>query len=127
MSRILVIDDEPDVRLALSVTLEEEGHEVFEGADGRAAFRLAASLHPELILLDIGMPGMDGFECLRLLKEDSQTARIPVVMVTALGDPREMARAKALGAVDFVTKPWFANDLIRRSEAAIAAGRVAVG
>jgi two-component system cell cycle response regulator len=104
-ARILVVDDvEVNVRL-LEAKLSSEYFSVVTAASGEAALRLARSEHPDLILLDVMMPEMDGFEACRRLKDDPQTADIPVVMVTALSEVSDRVRGLQSGADDFLTKP----------------------
>jgi two-component system cell cycle response regulator len=104
-ARILVIDDvEPNVRL-LEAKLTLEYYEVLTGNDGPTALRLAAEEQPDIILLDVMMPGMDGFETCRRLKADPITRHIPVVLVTALDGREERIKGLDAGADDFVTKP----------------------
>ncbi len=106
MARVLVVDDHEDVRLALTTLLEFAGHEVCEAADGADALDTAMSDPPELILLDIGMKKVDGFETLMFLKADQQTRDIPVIMLTSRGGPEDRLRASKLGAIDYINKPW---------------------
>ena len=104
-ARILVVDDvEPNVRL-LEAKLTLEYYEVMTGHDGPTAIRLAAEHQPDIILLDVMMPGMDGFETCRRLKADPATRHIPVVLVTALDGREDRIRGLDAGADDFVTKP----------------------
>ena len=106
MPLILVVDDNPDVRLALSTLLEDEGYEVSEASDGDLGLDAARERKPDLILLDLMMPRMDGFETLKELKKDENLANIPVVVLTARRGSEDMTLARALGAIDYLNKPW---------------------
>ena len=106
MGKILVVDDDPDVRMALAITLEEAGHDIAEASDGLEVLDLVREISPDAILLDINMPGMDGFQVLEQLKVDGDTAEIPVIMISARARPRDREDALFMGAVDYVTKPW---------------------
>ncbi len=119
MAVVLVVDDEPDVRTALSTMLEMEGHKVLEAADGTEVLPAAREYAPDLILLDISMPGMDGFEVLRELGRDDTLSRIPVILVTAKGSPEDRVLGRELGAVDFIGKPWAPGEVELRSEWAL--------
>ncbi len=111
---ILVIDDEPDnLRLALEL-LREHGLEVLSARDGPAGLHIAGHLRPDLILLDIGMPGLDGFQVCRRLKAAPATRDCPVIFLTALGTIKDKARGFAAGGVDYVTKPFDARELLLR-------------
>lgn len=106
MPMILVVDDHEEIREALAEILEEEGHEVLQAVDGLDALEMVSASPPDVILLDIAMPGMDGLETLRHLKNDSTSAAVPVIMVTAQGDRQNMVKAVQLGVRDYITKPW---------------------
>lgn len=114
MARILVVDDADDVRLALSMIMEDEGHLVVEGADGEHVVQLARQHRPDLILLDLMMPVVDGFEALRQLRNDPAVRDIPVIVVSARSSPEDQELAAQLGAVDFVAKPWSTTDFVAR-------------
>ena len=121
MARILVVDDSPDVRLALATILEDAGHDVVESEDGDQVFDIAVSESPNLVLLDVMMPRVNGFDALATLKADTRTSPIPVIMVTAKGRSEDMAMARSLGAVEYITKPWTAGDVELRVNWALAA------
>ena len=123
MARILVVEDSPDVRLALATILEDAGHEIVEAEDGDQVFDLAISENPDLVLLDVMMPRVNGFDALATLKADTRTNPIPVIMVTAKGRPEDMAMARSLGAVEYITKPWADGDVELRVDWALAADR----
>lgn len=113
-SRILVVDDSPSVRGLLVTVLRERGYETETAVDGEAALLACSARPPDLILLDVTMPGMDGYETCRRLKTDPSLADIPVVFMSAFAETLDQVRAFALGAVDFVTKPFKAEELHAR-------------
>ena len=106
MPTILVVDDHEEIREALAEILEEEGHEVLQAVDGLDALEMIAARLPDVVLLDIAMPGMDGLETLNRLKDIPESAALPVIMVTAQGDRQNMVKAVQLGVRDYITKPW---------------------
>jgi len=112
--RVLVADDEPYVVLAISEVLEGLPASVLTAHDGEEALRLARGERPDLILLDVKMPGLDGFQVATALKKDPATAGIPLVFFSALGAPSEKVRGLELGADDYVTKPIDAEELKAR-------------
>jgi DNA-binding response OmpR family regulator len=120
LARILIVDDSPDVRLALATILEDTGHEIVEAEDGDQVFDLAVAQNPDLVLLDVMMPRVNGFDALATLKADTRTNPIPVIMVTAKGRPEDMAMARSLGAVEYITKPWADGDVELRVDWALA-------
>jgi len=121
LARILVVDDSPDVRLALATILEDAGYDVVEAENGDQVFDLAVKESPNLVLLDVMMPRVNGFDALATLKADTRTSPIPVIMVTAKGRPEDMAMARSLGAVEYITKPWADGDVELRVDWALAA------
>jgi DNA-binding response OmpR family regulator len=106
LPRILVIDDEAPIRLLCRVNLEAAGMEVQEAADGVVGLAAAQEELPDAILLDVMMPGMDGWQVLQGLLEDERTQEIPIVFLTARAELRDQARGLELGGVDYVTKPF---------------------
>ena len=106
VTRVLVIDDEAPIRLLCRVNLEAEGMEVLEAGDGPAGLEEARSARPDVILLDVMMPGLDGWAVAEELVEDASTKDIPIVFLTARAELRDRARGLELGGVDYVTKPF---------------------
>jgi two-component system cell cycle response regulator len=113
-ARILIVDDVPANTRLLEAKLTAEYYQVASVRDGLDAIARAVAWQPDLILLDVMMPGMDGFECCRRLKAEAQTLHIPVVMVTALGEPAERIQGLEAGADDFLTKPVEFDTLVAR-------------
>ncbi|HVZ08768.1 PleD family two-component system response regulator [Rhodopila sp.] len=113
-ARILIVDDVPANARLLEAKLKAEYYQVATARDGFETLTIARSWQPDLILLDIMMPGMDGFECCRLLKDDLSTLHIPVMMITTLGEPGERLHGLTVGADDFLTKPVEYDTLMAR-------------
>lgn len=106
MARVLVIDDEPDVRWLIRMSLERAGHEVIDAEDGLRGIALAMKQRPEIIVLDLMMPVMDGYGVLAELAKDPRTADVPVVVLSARAIPDEAERAVGAGARRFLEKPF---------------------
>ncbi|MBP6735163.1 MAG: diguanylate cyclase, partial [Chromatiaceae bacterium] len=104
--RILIVDDVPDNIRVLSRMLVDDGHEISAATNGRQALKLAAACAPDLVLLDVMMPDMDGYQVCAALKADPLLRAIPVIFITALADVEDETRGLALGAVDYITKPF---------------------
>ena len=121
---VLVVDDEEQNRTLLRDPLEARGYEVAEAENGMVALEKIAARPPDVILLDVMMPQMDGFEVCRRLKTDSKTAHIPILMVTALSERKERLMGIAVGANDFLNKPVDIQDVILRVGNAVYAKRL---
>jgi len=106
MTKVLVIDDEAPIRLLCRVNLEAEGMAVIEAADGPAGLDKARVERPDVVLLDVMMPGLDGWRVAEELLDDERTSSIPIVFLTARAELRDRARGIDLGGVDYVTKPF---------------------
>lgn len=111
MGRILVVDDEPHIVKLVSFSLERNGHEVLQAADGVAGVRTAAEEHPDLILMDVMMPVMTGYDALDRLKADPATRDIPVVMLSAKSQHYEQEEGLRRGALQYICKPFTPRDL----------------
>ena len=103
---VLVIDDEAPIRLLCRVNLEAEGASVLEADNGRDGIEVAKRERPDAILLDVMMPGMDGWAVAQELLEDEATRRIPIIFLTARADVRDRARGLGAGGLDYITKPF---------------------
>ena len=111
---ILVIDDEKDLIELVRYNLEKEGFDVIGAPDGKAGLEVARAHRPDLILLDLMMPGMDGLEVCRRLREDARTAGIPVILLTAKATEADRVVGLEMGADDYVTKPFSPRELVAR-------------
>lgn len=111
---ILVVDDTPDNIRLLSAILSDQGYEVRKALNGKMALRAVSSSLPDLILLDINMPDLDGYQVCHKLKQDPQTADIPVIFISALDEVTDKVKTFKLGAVDYVTKPFEQEEVISR-------------
>ena len=112
----MVIDDEDDIRMLLEVRLQRAGYDVVTAADGREGVRLFYSARPDLVILDIAMPVMDGWQVLERLREVSN---VPVLMLTAAAQERDKVKGLKAGADDYITKPFSSEELLARVEAAL--------
>jgi DNA-binding response OmpR family regulator len=120
MKRILVIEDDPDIALSLRLKLERDGgFEVVTAHDGAAGLRLALDRPPDLVLLDVNLPGMDGFEVCRHLRKEPATAATPVIMLTARIGEADRVAGLDLGADDYITKPFSPKEALARVRAVL--------
>jgi two-component system phosphate regulon response regulator PhoB len=106
VTKVLVIDDEAPIRLLCRVNLEAEGMDVLEAADGPSGLDEAREHVPDVVLLDVMMPGLDGWRVAEHLLEDERTSEIPIIFLTARAEFRDRARGLDIGGVDYVTKPF---------------------
>jgi CheY-like chemotaxis protein len=119
-ARVLVVDDEPAIRLLCRVNLQADGFSVKEAADGAAAMTLAREWHPDLILLDVMMPGEDGFAVAERIRDDPDLAGVRVLFLTARADIGDHERSRSTGAVGHVTKPFNPSSLGDEIRAALS-------
>lgn len=117
--KILIIEDEPDIREILQYSLERDGFEVALASDGLAGLNMIRKRAPDLLVLDLMLPGIDGLEICRRLKGDPVTRSIPIVMVTAKGDEADVVLGLGLGADDYVPKPFSPKEVVARVRAVL--------
>lgn len=122
-TKILIVDDEPLIAKTVRAYLEQEGFAVQAVADGPAALKMAHAFHPNLVVLDIMLPGMDGLEVLRRLRQESE---VYVLMLTARADETDKIVGLTMGADDYLTKPFSPRELVARIKAVLRRGRAAV-
>ncbi|MEU8515686.1 response regulator transcription factor [Kitasatospora sp. NPDC048722] len=123
VSRILVIDDDPTVAEVVAGYLTRAGHLVDRAADGAEGLALARSAPPDLLVLDLMLPGLDGLEVLRRLRASAEGAGLPVVLLTAKGDEADRILGLELGADDYVTKPFSPRELVLRVQSVLRRAR----
>jgi len=111
MPSVLVIDDESPIRLLCRVNLEADGFQVLEADNGLTGVEVARAELPDVIILDVMMPGLDGWQVAERLREDEATSRIPIVFLTARAEPRDRVRGLDAGGIQYVTKPFNPIDL----------------
>ncbi|MEY2232824.1 MULTISPECIES: response regulator [Streptomyces] len=124
MTRVLVVEDEPQIVRALVINLKARGYEVDAAADGATALELAAARHPDVVVLDLGLPDMDGVEVIKGLRG---WTRVPILVLSARHSSDEKVEALDAGADDYVTKPFGMDELMARLRAAVRRAEPAVG
>ena len=117
--RLLVVDDDPVIVELLRINFEIEGFEVLSASDGEEGFQRARSERPDLVLSDIMMPRVDGLQLLRRLRADPATARLPVMLLSAKAQHAEVEQGLAMGAADYITKPFDPLELLDRVHAVL--------
>ena len=122
MAKVLVVDDEPNIVLSLEFLMQQAGFDVETAEDGEGALTKVEQSPPDLILLDISLPGISGFDVLEQLRQDSRYARLPIIMLTAHGREVEREKGLALGADDYVTKPFSTQALVEKVKALLSEG-----
>ena len=126
-SRVLIVEDEPDIRALVVHHLKREGYQVSAASSGEEALRQVQAAPPDLVLLDLMMPAMDGLEVCRRLRQDPATAMLPIVMLTAKGDEVDRVIGLEIGADDYVVKPFSPKELLARVRAVLRRSRPAPG
>ena len=116
---ILVVEDEEDIRELLKYNLEKEGYQVFGAATGEEGLRAVRDRRPDLILLDLMLPGLDGLEVCRRIRGEAQTQHLPIIMLTAKGEEADIVTGLELGADDYIVKPFSPRVLLARLRAAL--------
>ena len=114
-ARVLLVEDEADIRELIRYSLAQAGLEVEEASDGAEALEKLRAFAPDLIVLDLMLPGMPGLEVCRRLRSRADTAQLPIMVVSARSNPSEKALGLAMGADDYVTKPFSPRDLLMRA------------
>jgi len=122
MAKVLVVDDEPNIVLSLEFLMQQAGFEVETAEDGVTALAKVEAAPPDLILLDISLPGISGFDVLEQLRQEPLYAKLPIIMLTAHGREVEKEKGLALGADDYVTKPFSTQALVEKVQALLAEG-----
>ena len=120
MARILIAEDEPDIRELVAFTLRFAGHEVVATANGEEAVQQAGQMIPDIILMDVRMPRMTGYDACRLMKADPILKDIPVVFLSAKGQDSEIQTGMAVGAEDYLLKPFAPDQLTERVKTILA-------
>ncbi|MHB8836058.1 MAG: response regulator transcription factor [Candidatus Methylomirabilia bacterium] len=120
MPRILIVDDEPNIVLALELLMKREGYEIRTVGDGERAVEAAETFRPDLILLDVMMPRMDGYEVCQRIRADDSLKSMLIVMLTAKGRDVEREKGLALGADLYITKPFSTRDVVRKVKELLA-------
>jgi twitching motility two-component system response regulator PilH len=120
MALVLIVDDSPTELHVMQKALERSGFKTVTASDGAEGIRLAREIHPDLIFMDIVMPGMNGYQATRTLANDPQTRSIPVIMVTSKGQETDKIWGLRQGAVDYMVKPVSPNQLVAKAQATLA-------
>ncbi len=113
-SKILVIEDDPIILTLIKATLSREGYVVVTAVNGSEGLRLVQEIQPQLVVLDITMPGLDGHQVCQYLRSEPATMHLPIIMVTALSRPADQRRGFELGADDYLAKPFQLAELVKR-------------
>ena len=116
---ILVVEDDPDIKELISFNLSNQGHQVFEANNGELGIEKARKKLPDLILLDLMLPGIHGLDVCRIIKADQETKDIPIIMVTAMGQEEDIVKGLETGAYDYITKPFSIKVLLARVSAVL--------
>lgn len=123
MAKILVAEDDSDLRLLVSLKLESSGHQVVSVEDGTTAAENCRSMRPDLVILDLMMPGMSGLEVCRFIKSDPELSSTPVILLTARAQAADVEAGKAAGVDEYLTKPFSPRELAGRVDLLLGAYR----
>ncbi|PRD63993.1 response regulator transcription factor [Malikia granosa] len=121
-AKILIADDEPNILLSLEFLMQREGYQVLVARDGQQALDAILQQRPDLVLLDVMMPKKSGFDVLQAVREHDELAGLRILMLTAKGRDTDMAKGLALGADDYMTKPFSTRELVEKVRALLGAG-----
>lgn len=124
--KVLLVDDDEQILRSLRVYLELEKYQVETAKDGKTALELMNSFKPGILVLDIMMPEMDGFEVLEIVKSNPETSKVPVIMLTAKGQDVDVLKGYKMGASSYMTKPFNLNELVENIELVLNAEQVPV-
>jgi DNA-binding response OmpR family regulator len=113
IQKILVVDDEPEIVRLVEIRLRENQYQTLSACDGKMGLETAIREHPDLIILDVMMPVMDGIEALRALKQNPETSSIPVIMLTVKKETKLILDSQGFGASDYISKPFRVEDLLK--------------
>ncbi len=117
---VLVVDDDPDIRELVQLKLDLSGYTTIVAGDGIEALQRVAEAQPDLVILDVMMPGLSGFAVCEQLRDDPETARLPVILLTAKAQESDLERGFAAGAVDYLVKPFSPRELVSRVSSVLA-------
>jgi DNA-binding response OmpR family regulator len=120
MAKIVIAEDEPDIRELIAFTLRFAGHEVITGNNGEEGYLLAQREHPDLVMLDVRMPKLTGYEACKRIKADPELASTPVLFLSAKGQENEIEQGMAAGAEDYLLKPFAPDQLVERVKQVLA-------
>ncbi|HEY3310385.1 MAG TPA: response regulator transcription factor [Anaerolineales bacterium] len=120
MAKIVIAEDEPDIRELIAFTLRFAGHEVTAGGNGQEGYDLTKQIHPDLVIFDVRMPRMTGYDACRKIKADPEISDTPVIFLSAKGQENEIAQGLAAGADEYLLKPFAPDQLTERVKAILA-------
>jgi DNA-binding response OmpR family regulator len=123
VAKIVVADDDVDVRMLVTLKLEHSGHDVVGVEDGTAAVAACRELHPDLVVLDLMMPGMSGLDACQMIRADPELAATSIILLTARAQDSDVHAGLAVGADDYLTKPFSPRELAGRVDSLLLAGR----
>ncbi len=120
MAKIVIAEDEPDIRELIAFTLRFAGHEVITGSNGEEGYQLAKTERPDLVMLDVRMPKLTGYEACKRIKSESELTNIPVIFLSAKGQDNEIEQGLAAGAEEYLLKPFAPDQLVDRVKTVLA-------